>query len=259
MTDLALLSTQKHIATLTLNQVKTHNALSVELIDALLNVFNQIEQTPDIRVLMINSASKHFCAGADLADMKNATNLSTEDNTAAARKLAELMFRLNQLAVPTIACAQGGTFGGGVGLVAACDIAIAHPDSLFCLSEVKLGLTPSVISPFVTAAIGARLARRWFVSAETIDAATALTWQLISEVSDNPNQQAQQLAEQISNNAPLAVKQAKGLALSYAFDEHLPSLLDQRAKEMGEQRLSAEAQEGFSAFFEKRTPNWPSA
>ena len=160
-------------ATLTMNRPELHNAFDDTLITGLIEKLRDLEDDPDVRFVILAASGKSFSAGADLNWMRRMADYSREQNLADAERLAELMRTLDTLSKPTIALVQGAAYGGGVGLVACCDIAIATARASFCLSEVKLGLIPAVISPYVVAAIGPRAARRYFLSAESFDAGEA--------------------------------------------------------------------------------------
>ena len=161
------------VATITLDRPEQHNAFDDELITALNEVLATLARDESVRILVLGATGKSFSAGADLNWMRRMAEYDENQNMADAMQLAELMQRLNGLPMPTVARVQGAAFGGGVGLVACCDIAIASEQALFCLSEVKLGLIPAVISPYVIRAIGERAARRYMLSAERFDAAQA--------------------------------------------------------------------------------------
>ena len=181
-----------------------------------------------------------------------------EQNLADARQLARLMYRLNRLNKPVIALVQGASFGGGVGLIACCDIAIASADAIFSLSEVRLGLIPSVISPYVIAAIGSRAARRYFLSGERFDAASALQLGLIHEVVESETLDAslEHCIEALLNSGPNAQAAAKELIQQVQGRVIDESLIEETARRIAEVRASDEAREGLNAFLEKRDPDW---
>ena len=169
------------VVSLTINRPEVGNAFDDELIKALLNALTDLEQS-DTRLLILKSAGKHFSTGADLNWMQHARHLTREENLADARQLAELMRRLDQFPAPTLALVQGAAYGGALGLIAACDMVICADNARFCLSEVKIGLVPATISPYVVGVIGARQARRYFLSAEVINAQQALSMELVHEL-----------------------------------------------------------------------------
>ena len=256
--DIETLSGQSSkIATLCLNRPETGNALNEALIAEMHQALDQIEQTPT-RLLILKANGKHFCTGADLNWMKQSKALSKAENHQDARQLARLIQRLDQFPAPTIVVIQGAAFGGALGLISACDIAIASKSAKFCLSEVKLGLIPAVISPYVVRAMGARQARRYFLSAETISSKQALHLNLIHErcKEQDLSSTVEALCHQILQNAPVAMAEAKQLidnVSNQPIDEHLIDLTCDRIASI---RTSPEGQEGLSAFLEKRTPGW---
>ena len=261
--DIETLSGQSSkIATLCLNRPETGNALNEALIAEMHQALDQIEQTPT-RLLILKANGKHFCTGADVNWMKQSKALSKAENHQDARQLAGLIQRLNQFPAPTIVVIQGAAFGGALGLISACDIAIASKSAKFCLSEVKLGLIPAVISPYVVQAMGARQARRYFLSAETISSKQALRLNLIHErckEQDLPST-VEALCHQILQNAPVAMAEAKQLIDDVSNQPIDNNLIDLTCDRIASIRTSPEGQEGLSAFLEKRTPEWrePSA
>jgi methylglutaconyl-CoA hydratase len=246
------------IATLSLNNPQRHNTFDEQLLRQLLDSLIRIEQDPSIRVVLLRAEGKYFCAGGDLHWMQRMGLSSQDENHADVNLLARVMYTLRQLPQPTIACVQGSAYGGGVGLVACCDIALATPDAHFCLSEVTLGLVPAVISPYVLAAIGERAARRYFLTAERFDAEQAKTLGLIHEVvsSDALMHRADELATQLLNNAPSAMRITKQLLSQIASHPINPDIITATVDCLTVVRSSEEAQEGIRAFFEKRPPNW---
>jgi methylglutaconyl-CoA hydratase len=257
-TRLILETDTRGVASLTLNRADKHNAFDDTMIADLLRVLDNIEKDSSIRVLVLRAAGKSFSAGADLDWMRRMADYDQEQNLADARQLASLMYRLNRLNKPVIALVQGASFGGGVGLIACCDIAIASADAIFSLSEVRLGLIPSVISPYVITAIGSRAARRYFLSGERFDAARALQLGLVHEVVESEALDAslEQCIDALLNSGPNAQTAAKELIQHVhgrAIDE---SLIEETARRIAEVRASEEAREGLSAFLEKRKPDW---
>src|SRR5690606_19141727 len=180
--DTILIQRAGGVATVTLNRPDRHNAFDDALIAALTQVLRELDADDSVTVVVLAGAGKSFSAGADLNWMRRMADYGREENLADAEALAALMETLNGLDKPTIARVQGAAFGGGVGLVACCDIAIAADTASFCLSEVRLGLIPAVISPYVVTAIGERAARRYFVTAERFDAREAHRLGLVHEV-----------------------------------------------------------------------------
>lgn len=258
MTNNLLTTSNNHIASITLNRPEIHNAFDDALIKELTETLEQIHQDDDIRIVLLQANGKSFSAGADVNWMQRMADYDEKQNYQDSLALAKLMQILYSLKQPTIAVVQGAAFGGGVGLVACCDIAIASDAASFCLSEVKIGLIPAVISPYVIAAIGERHARRYFLSAERFDAKQALAMGLVSEIvsSDDLTATATALAETILKNSPQAVSQAKQLIAQVANSSIDKQLIDYTAKEIAKIRVSPEGQEGLQAFLAKRKPNW---
>jgi methylglutaconyl-CoA hydratase len=258
MAGLILQTDARGVASLILNRPEKHNAFDDKIIADLLQFLDNIEDDDSIRVLVLRAAGKSFSAGADLDWMRRMADYDFEQNLADARQLARLMYRLNRFNKPVIALIQGASFGGGVGLIACCDIAIASSDAIFSLSEVRLGLIPSVISPYVIAAIGSRAARRYFLSGERFDAACALQLGLIHEVVESETLEASlgQCIDALLISGPGAQTAAKLLIQQVqgrAIDE---SLIEETARRIAEVRACDEAREGLSAFLEKRKPDW---
>jgi methylglutaconyl-CoA hydratase len=246
-------------ATLTMNRPELHNAFDDVLINGLTAKLRDLEDDPDIRVVILASSGKSFSAGADLNWMRRMADYSREQNLADAEGLAELMRTLDTLSKPTIALVQGAAYGGGVGLVACCDIAIASTRASFCLSEVKLGLIPAVISPYVVSAIGPRAARRYFQSAEVFDAGEAFRLGLIHQVVADENElyaAADLMTVRLLANAPGALAAAKNLIAAVAGRKVDDTLIADTAGRIADQRSSPEGREGLSAFLEKRKPAW---
>ncbi len=246
------------IANIVLNNPATHNAFGASLIQQLISALNTIAEDKNTRVVIVRSEGRHFSAGADLAWMKSMVALSYDDNLADAHELARLMNALNDLPQPTIALVQGAAYGGAVGLLCCCDIVIASEAATFCLSEVKLGLAPATIAPFVVNAIGQRQARRYLLTAEVIPVAAA---QQIGLVHDIVNAQSliaegDSIAHRIINNGPEAIKATKALIKRVAHGEIDRDMMGYTEELIAQLRISSEGQEGLSAFFEKRSPAW---
>ncbi|WP_396587053.1 enoyl-CoA hydratase/isomerase family protein [Bermanella sp. R86510] len=247
------------VATLTLNKPEVHNAFDDVLIANLIEALHTIEQNHDVRILCLNSNGKHFSAGADLNWMKRMAALSESENRQDAHELAVLMHMLNDFDKPTIAMVDGAAYGGAVGLVACCDMAIATQRSRFCLSEVKIGLSPAVISPFVVAAIGERRARRYFLTAEPFNAKQALDFGLITEIvpdRDELTNSTQNLVNCLLQNSPQAIQKTKHLIQHVSRGAIDPHMRDYTVNLIASIRVSDEGQEGLSAFLDKREPNW---
>jgi methylglutaconyl-CoA hydratase len=246
-------------ATLTMNRPELHNAFNESLVANLTASLQRLEADPGVRLVILAASGKSFSAGADLNDMRRMADNSREQNLADARGIAELMHTLNGLAKPTIALVQGAAYGGGVGLTSCCDIAIATARAVFCVSEVKLGLIPAVISPYVIAAIGARAARRYFMTAEVITAAEAHRIGLVHEVVADEQElsaAADRLTSTMLRNGPGAMVAAKRLIANVTGRLVDEALIAETAGLMADRRASAECRDGLSAFLEKRPPAW---
>jgi methylglutaconyl-CoA hydratase len=247
------------IAKVTLNRPEIHNAFDDLLITGLTAVFRQLADDESVRVVILSGSGKSFSAGADLNWMQRMAGYSREENLADANALAELLWIMNSLPKPLIGLVQGAAYGGGVGLVACCDIAIGTERASFCLSEVKLGLIPAVISPYVVAAIGARAARRYFLTAEVMNAAEAHRIGLLHEVAADEAalfKRGGALAQILLENGPAAVTAAKDLIAAVANRSIDRSLITYTASRIADQRASGEGREGLAAFLEKRAPSW---
>lgn len=246
------------VATLTLNRPEIHNAFDDALIRELTGRLQQLDRDPGVRVVVLTGAGKSFSAGADLNWMRRMAGYSQAENLADARELAELLHTLYTLSRPTVARVQGAAFGGGVGLVAACDMAIASEAASFALTEVKLGIIPSVISPYVVAAMGERHARRYCLSAERFDAAEAQRIGLVHEVvaGELLDERVATLTRQLLGNGPGAMAECK--ALLQAVSQHAidAALVEDTAQRIARVRVSAEGQEGLNGFLQKRAPSW---
>jgi methylglutaconyl-CoA hydratase len=246
------------VATLTLDRAEKHNAFDDTMIAELLQVLEAIENDNSIRVLVLRAAGKSFSAGADLDWMRRMADYDDEQNLADARQLARLMDLLQRLSKPVIACVHGASFGGGVGLIACCDIAIAASDAIFSLSEVRLGLIPSVISPYVIAAIGSRAARRYFLSAERFDATRAFQLGLVHEVVEPEALEAclGQIIDRLMSGGANAQAAAKDLIRHVSVRPIDETLIEETARRIADVRVSDEAREGLNAFLQKRKPDW---
>ncbi|WKT60933.1 enoyl-CoA hydratase/isomerase family protein [Microbulbifer thermotolerans] len=246
------------VATVTLNRPEIHNAFDDALIRELGETFDRLSHNPAIRVLVLAANGKSFSAGGDLNWMQRMVNYSEEENRRDAATLAAMLHKLDTFPVPTIARVQGAAFGGGVGLVSCCDMAVASERASFCLSEVKIGLLPATISPYVINAIGARQARRYFVTAERFSAERAREIGLVSEVcaEGELDLTVQKLVNAITDNGPRAVAMSKQLAMSMSNRVITQELQAQTSNLIAAVRVSPEGQEGLNAFLEKRAPKW---
>jgi methylglutaconyl-CoA hydratase len=246
------------VATVTLNNPDKHNAFDDSIIFALNHLFQAIAQHHDINVMVLASTGKNFSAGADLAWMQRMASYSYEENLSDANALAQMLKNLNFLPQPTIAKVQGAAFGGAVGLASCCDIVLASDKASFCLSEVKLGLIPATISPYVVNAIGQKSSRRYFQTAERFFADKAQQLGLVDEIYplSTLDSAVTEMVNTLLANGPLAVRQAKQLAFDVAYQDIDDTLIKNTCERIAAIRVSAEGQEGLTAFFEKRQPAW---
>lgn len=245
-------------ATLTMNRPEIHNAFDDALIAAMTRELRRLEADDSVRVVFLAASGKSFSAGADLGWMRRMADYTREENLADALGLASLMNTLNCLNKPTVAIVQGAAYGGGVGLVACCDVAIASRRASFCFSEVKLGLIPAVISPYVVEAIGPRAARRYFQSAEVFTAAEAHRLGLVHEVvaEEDLGATADRIFGALMMNGPCAMAAAKELVARVSSGPIDETMIRDTAERIAGTRASAEGKEGLSSFLEKRKPFW---
>ncbi|HET7266539.1 MAG TPA: enoyl-CoA hydratase/isomerase family protein [Oleiagrimonas sp.] len=260
MYETILTERRGHIGVVTLNRPKLHNAFNDVLVAELNSVFEAAEHDESLHALVLTGAGPSFCAGADTHWMRGMANASQLDNREDSLKLARLMRRLNFLDMPTIARVNGSAYGGGIGLIACCDIAIGTDDAKFALSEVKLGLVPAVISPYVVDAIGLRQARRLFVTGEVFGAEHAVDIGLLHEhvAAEQLDARVLELVKRLQKAGPLARRNAKRLALRVAGRSE-PEQVKQdteNADLIARLRVSDEGQEGLGAFLDKRKPDW---
>jgi len=249
---------EQGIATVTLNNPEKHNAFDDAIIKQLTDIFNDISQRDDISIMILASNGKSFSAGADLGWMKRMAGYSYEDNLKDANALAQMLKALNFLPQTTIAKIQGAAFGGAVGLASCCDIVIASTKASFCLSEVKLGLIPATISPYVVDAIGLKASRRYFQTAERFFADKAQQIGLVDEMvaPEELTDEVNAMVAKLLANGSQARRQAKKLSQDVAFQTINENLLKDTSERIASIRVSTEGQEGLTAFFEKRAPNW---
>jgi methylglutaconyl-CoA hydratase len=246
------------VATVTLNRPDIHNAFDDALIAGLTRTFEVVGVNSNVRVVILAGAGKSFSAGADIKWMRRMAEYSRAENVRDAEALATMLKTLNDIPKPTFAIVQGAAIGGGVGLVACCDIAIAAEDAVFALSETKLGLIPATIGPYVVAAIGARYARRYFLTAERFSAQDALRTGLVHEVvpaAELPRARDRHVAE-LLKNGPRAMGEAKALIRDIAGRPIERRLIQETAERIASIRASDEGREGLSAFLEKRPARW---
>ncbi len=245
-------------ADLVLDRPARHNAFNAAVIRALLEGLRRLRDWPGLRVLVLRSTGRHFSSGADLDWMREQGQSSHADNLRDAAELARLMQELDQFPAPVIARVQGSAFGGALGLIACCDVAIGTPASQFCLSEVKLGLAPAVISPYVNRAIGPRALRRFALTAELMSADTALHLGLLHHLTDEEqlDTAVETQVGALLRNGPLAMAATK--CLLRTVDQHPldEALRERTTRTIADLRVSAEGQEGLAAFLQKRKPAW---
>lgn len=248
----------RQVVTVTMNRPDIHNAFDDALIALLTKTLKELGNDPAVRAVILTGEGKSFSAGADLNWMRRMAKYSEEENYHDAMALAELMSTLNSLPKPTIARVNGSVFGGGVGLVACCDIALTVEDAQFCLSEVRLGLIPAVISPYVVSAMGARMARRYFLTAERFSAQDAYRLGLVHEVApaNQIDAKLRAMVDLLLQCGPIALQEAKDLIESVANRPATGSVVADTAERIAHLRVSREGQEGLAAFLEKRKPEW---
>lgn len=239
------------VATLTLNREARHNAFDAEMVQTMIEQLNTLSADPQVKILVLQANGKTFCAGADLDWMRKNVNDS--------EALATMMYQLAHFPKPTLAVVQGPAYGGGIGLIACCKIAIVSTNARFCFSEVKLGIIPAVIGPYVIRAIGKRHALAYFLSAQPFDAQTAYTMGLCQGISTPENllPTANQWLQSLLQGGPIALQSAE------QFVNECPTLfgheiIEKTADIIATLRASPEGQEGITAFLEKRKPSWMS-
>ena len=247
------------IGIVTLNNAEKHNAFDDVLITDLTAAFQSLETNDTVRVVILSAIGKSFSAGADLNWMKRMAGYSQDENLRDATALATLMSTLHGLSKPTIARVQGAAYGGGVGLVACCDIAVGTQSASFSLSEVKLGLIPAVISPYVIAAIGARAAHRYFLTAERFDAAEAFRLGLLHELAADDEAMDEKINDIVTallSCSPNAISEGKNLIAAVANRPINAATIADTAQRIARVRASVEGKEGVNAFLDKRKASW---
>lgn len=252
---------QPHVAEVWLQRPEVRNAFNDQLIAALQSAFDDLASDQDLRVVVLAAEGKAFCAGADLNWMHAMADYAWEQNHADAQALATMLWSIHQCPVPVIGRVQGDCYAGGVGLAALCDVVIAAEDAHFCLSEARLGLLPATIAPYVIEAMGARAARRYFITAERFSAAEAHRLGLVHELCPAASPEAldarvQALVQTICVNGPQAVRACKLLVKDMAHQPHSEALRADTARRIADIRSSLEGREGVSAFLQKRPPAW---
>ncbi len=246
------------VAAVYLNKPELHNAFDENLIADLTSYLQALDKDDSVRIVVLAAKGASFSAGADLSWMKKMAGYGVEENVQDAKKLAELMRVLNGLSKPTVAKVQGSAFGGGVGLIACCDIAVSVDKAMFALSEARLGLIPAVISPYVIAAMGERASRRYFLSGERFSADVAQLYGLVHEVvdADNLDEAVDQITSALLECGPEAQAESKRLIAKVAGRLKDPDLIEETAQKIAAIRASQEGREGIAAFLEKRAPKW---
>ena len=253
-----LLSFHQGVATVTLNRPEVRNAFNDEVIVELTAAFLALSDRDDVRAVVLAANGLAFCAGADLNWMKRMATYTREENLADGRGLARMLEVIYTCPKPTVARIQGDVYAGGMGLVAACDMAVAAEGAHFCLSEVKIGLIPATISPYVIRAMGSRAAHRWFLTAERFSAAQAHGMGLVHEVvpADQLDAQVQAITGALVAAGPDAMRACKRLLHEVGGREITPGLIDRTVEGIADIRASQEGREGIRAFLEKRKPAW---
>jgi methylglutaconyl-CoA hydratase len=247
-----------HVGSITLNRPDVRNAFNDEVIAEITQAFTELSLRDDVRCIVLAAEGAAFCAGADLNWMRRMADYSREENLVDAGKLADMLRVIYECPKPTVARIQGDAIAGGMGLVAACDVAISVDTANFCLSEVKLGLIPATISPYVIRAMGARAAHRYFLTAERFSAQEALRIGFVHEVvsSDQLDAKVDAITQTLAKNSPNAVKVCKKLLHEVAGQEIRQPLIAKTVEGIADIRASAEGREGVSSFLGKRKPSW---
>ena len=246
------------VATIWLNRPEVRNAFNEMAIAEIAHAFRALDLDRHVRVVVLAARGPAFCAGADLNWMKKMAGYSEDENLADAATLADMLQAIYQCSKPTIARVQGDCYAGGMGLVAACDMAVATDSAGFCLSEVRLGLIPATISPYVMRAIGERAARRYFLTAERFSAQQAKVIGLVNELAGDGtlDQVVDTLVQALLACSPHAVSEAKRLIGDVAGEDIDDKLIAETVRRIADIRSSAEGREGVQAFLNKRKPTW---
>lgn len=246
------------VLNITMNRPEVHNAFDEQQIARLTGALENAASDVDVRLIVLGSDGKHFCAGADINYMQRMGGYTRTENLKDAAALAGLMKTLNTISKPTIARIQGAAYGGAVGLVCCCDIAIGSTSTVLSLSEVKIGLAPGTIAPYVIQAVGHRAARRLFISGERIAAHAAQSMGLLHSVveEDLLEDAVQGVVDALLNNSPNAMSIAKQLVLALDQDSITDDMIAYTIETIAQIRESDEGREGTAAFLEKRSPSW---
>jgi methylglutaconyl-CoA hydratase len=246
------------VATVTLNRPELRNAFDDALIAELDGTFARLARDPALRALVLTGAGTAFCGGADINWMRRVAGYTKAQNAADAGKLARMFKRLNEFPRPTVARVNGAAYAGGVGLVCCCDIAVAALEAMFAVSEVRVGLIPATIAPYLDAAIGTRQARRYSLTGEAFPAAEALRIGLVHTVASPSGLDAavEEILNELLKGGPASQGRAKRMIARVRGKAVTPALMEQTAKAIAEARASAEGREGLSAFLDKRKPGF---
>ncbi|OIN90874.1 MAG: enoyl-CoA hydratase [Comamonadaceae bacterium CG1_02_60_18] len=246
------------VATVTLSRPEVRNAFNDEVIAELTQAFTTLGQNPQVRAIVLAAVGPAFCAGADLNWMRRMADYTHAENLADAAALAEMLRVLYACPKPTVARIQGDVYAGGMGLVAACDMAVSVDTANYCLSEVKLGLYPATISPYVIRAMGARAAHRYFLTAERFDAAEAMRIGFVHAVvpADQLDAKMTELTHALASASPNAVRECKALLHDVAGKDIDAALIAHTVEGIASIRASSEGKEGVQSFLQKRKPNW---
>ena len=246
------------VATISLNRPEVGNAYNGDMIQGLLSTMDELGRAAALRVVVLKGNGKHFQAGADLKWIESVSRQPLEDNVRVSRATAEAVDRLNRLSIPTVALVQGGCFGGGTGMVAACDVVIAADNAIFSIAEVRWGLTAAIIVPQLSDAISVRQLRRYALTGERFDAAEAQRNGLVHQVVaiDQLAAAGEKMTARLLENGPQAIAETKAFAIESAWGGFDPETLDALVESHGRKRMSAEAAEGLASFAEKRAARW---
>lgn len=258
MTTAVTITRQGPVATLMLQRPEVHNAFNAAMIAELHTAFSELSRDAATRVVVLTGAGASFCAGADLTWMRDSLDWTHEQNVADAEQLAAMFEAAWTLPKPLVGRINGAALGGGAGLVACCDIAVAVQGAGFCLSEVKLGLVPATIGPYVVRAMGLRAARRYMLTAERFDAAEALRLGLVHEVvaPEQLDERVEVIARALAANGPQALATCKRLLRDIETAPLDDALIERTVRMIADVRASAEGREGVQAFLHKRKPGW---
>lgn len=252
-------ATRAGVAVVTLNRPHLHNAFNADVIEALTEAFEDLRVSDGVRCVILEGAGESFSAGVDIEWLRFAADYTFDDNLEDAKALGHMLHLFRQLPQPTIALVHGAAIGAGAGLAAAADIALADKSAFFAFSEVKLGVTPAMIAPYIIEAIGAHAARRYFLTGERFAVPDALRLGLVHAVVENRQALAdlcERLVSEVFTAAPGAIAAAKELIVAISGKPNDSHLLAETAHRAAECRATKEAKEGLSAFLEKRKPNW---